>query len=78
MRRLCILALVALACAADLPRAGDKAGGKILHTRSHKDENMLENATESPLDLFPVKIHWESDNPLENTPEKCNYVGKCH
>ena len=27
---------------------------------------------------FLVKIHWESDSPLENTSEQWNYVGKYH
>ena len=39
--------------------------GKILHTRNHKSEIPLENATEHPLDISS-KIHRESDNPLEH------------
>ena len=42
--------------------------GKLLHTRHHNSEIPLENATEGPLDISS-KIHWESDNPLENTTD---------
>ena len=28
--------------------------------------------------LVPVKIHWASDTPLENTTEQRNSVGRCH
>ena len=32
-------------------KAAAKARGKILHTRNHKSETPLANATESPLDI---------------------------
>ena len=61
-----------------VPRAGaePQVQGKRLHNRSHKSENPMENATESPLDSS--EIHWESDNPLGSTTDKWNYVGKYH
>ena len=45
------------------------ARGKILHTRNHKSEIPLENATEHPL-AISRKIHWGSDTPLENATDK--------
>ena len=27
---------------------------------------------------IPVKIHWEKDNPLDNTTEQLYYIGNCH
>ena len=26
---------------------------------------------------MPLKVHWQSDNPLDDTTDKWNYVGKC-
>ena len=51
--------------------------GKILHTRSHKHEHPLENATENPLDnsskipqvTIPRKTPLTSEIPLANTSE---------
>ena len=36
-----------------------------------------ENAAESPLDGSGETNHWKSDNPLENTTDMRNSVGKC-
>ena len=63
---------------ARLEGQGSGEGGRRYRARDHKSVNSLNNATENPFDNSRKQIHWTSDNPLTNTDEKCESVGKLH
>ena len=58
-------------------RSTQSIGRNITHQKSHK----VEFSWKLPPRIhwtIPVNIHGKSDNPLESTTDKYNYVGKCH